>query len=265
MGAKTGLLAYTTGGIADALRNRPAEHSQEAAEAFVRRLNPGWRVSGREDPYANLCEMTYPPDDIAYAASLPGADILCSRTVMLDRPSELPTRYLEAAEGRTVILHAMHSVVDFLAFAIWKDGVLIRSLSLSPDSGIIEDIGERLPFEGPYWSGEHPVEPFDFEPLPGRPGPDAEPYPLPFHPLELGEQALRALFGFVIEGYPAPDDIDAFEVPMYGFDLIDPAGQTPEERQAERDALAATMGPPRMLQMRGGTLVEVEIGELGIA
>ncbi|WP_435819766.1 DUF6928 family protein [Micromonospora taraxaci] len=27
-----------------------------------------------------------------------------------------------------------------------------------------------------------------------------DPYPLPFHPLGLGEQALRALFGFIIEG-----------------------------------------------------------------
>ncbi|MGW3628080.1 DUF6928 family protein, partial [Streptomyces sp. NPDC000880] len=29
----------------------------------------------------------------------------------------------------------MHSVVDWLAFAVWEDGRLIRSLSLSPDDG----------------------------------------------------------------------------------------------------------------------------------
>ena len=203
MGANTGLLAYTTGSVADALRNRPAGSSREAAEMFVHRLHPGWPVATREDRHAGLGEMVYPPEGIAYAASFPDLDILCSRTVMLDRPSELPPRYLEAAAGRTVFLHVMHSVVDFLAFAVWKDGVLIRSLSLSPDSGIIEDIGEHLPFETPYWAGEHPVEPLDFVPLPGQPAPTEDPYPLPFHPLELGEKALRALFGFVIEGSPA--------------------------------------------------------------
>lgn len=258
MGAKTGLLAYTTGNVADALRNRPAESSREAAEMFVQRLHPGWPVAPREDPYANLSEMVHPPEDIVYAVCFPDVDILCSRTVMLDRPSELPPRYLQAAEGRTVILHAMHSVVDFLAFAIWKDGVLIRSLSLSPDSGIIEDVGEHLPFEEPYWAGEHPVEPLDFVPLPGQPGPSGDPYPLPFHPLELGEEALRALFGFIIEGFPDPDDIDAFEVPVHGFDVVDLDGQTPEERKAERDALMAKMGPPRMFRMQDGVLVEVD-------
>ena len=49
----------------------------------------------------------------------------------------------------------MHSVVDWLAFAKWKNGELVRSLSLSPDSGILEDIGLRLPFEEPFWSSKH--------------------------------------------------------------------------------------------------------------
>lgn len=258
MGAKTGLLAYTTGKVADALRGRAAGSSEESAEAFVRRLHPSWSVAPREDPYANLAEMVHPPENVAYAACFPGLDILCSRDVMLDRPSELPPRYLADAEGRTIVLHAMHSVVDFFAFAIWEDGVLVRSLSLSPRSGIIEDFGEHLPFEAAYWAGEHPVEGFDFQPLPGRPGPGGDPYPLPFHPLELGETALRALFGFVIEGLIKPEDVDAYEVPVYGFDLVDPGGPTPEERQAEREALAAQTGTPRMFRLQNGALVEVE-------
>jgi hypothetical protein len=51
----------------------------------------------------------------------------------------------------------MHSVVDWFAYAIWANGKLLRSLSLSPVSGILENIGQRLPFEEPYWSGEHPA------------------------------------------------------------------------------------------------------------
>jgi len=39
------------------------------------------------------------------------------------------------------------------AFAQWVNGKLVRSLSLSPDSGILEDIGPRFPFEEPFWSG----------------------------------------------------------------------------------------------------------------
>ncbi|MFD4655933.1 DUF6928 family protein [Kitasatospora sp. NPDC058444] len=57
-----------------------------------------------------------------------------------------------------MVLHAMHSVVDWLAFGVWEDGRLVRSLSLSPDSGIIEDIGEPLSFEVPSWARERPAD-----------------------------------------------------------------------------------------------------------
>jgi len=40
------------------------------------------------------------------------------------------------------------------------------------------------------------------------------PYPLPFHPLELGEEALRACFGYQLEGFVNPDllDTDRFKL-----------------------------------------------------
>ncbi len=79
----------------------------------------------------------------------------------------------------------MHSVVDWLAFAVWEDGRLVRSLSLSSDDGVMEDVGDPMPFEAAYWGGEYPV--------PHDPEWSDEPYPLPFHPLELGEVALGAL------------------------------------------------------------------------
>src|SRR5260370_35522871 len=85
----------------------------------------------------------------------------------------------------------MHSVVDWFAYARWSDGKLLRSLSLSPDSGILEDIGQRAPFEEPYWSGQHPA--IDDEE-------DEDAYPFPFHPLDLGEATLRDLFGYQLEG-----------------------------------------------------------------
>jgi hypothetical protein len=55
------------------------------------------------------------------------------------------------------------------------------------------------------------------EPMPGWP--DQDPYPLPIHPLELGEEALRAFLGFIIEGYPHPHDVDAEAVHLQGFQV----------------------------------------------
>jgi hypothetical protein len=57
-------------------------------------------------------------------------------------PSALPERLLSLSAGRRLIMHGMHSVTDWLAFAVWEDGKPIRSLSLSPGSGIMENTGE---------------------------------------------------------------------------------------------------------------------------
>jgi len=54
-----------------------------------------------------------------------------------------------------MILHVKHSVVDWFAYAIWQDGVLLRSLSVSPGE-VFEDIGAPPPFEAPFWAGGRP-------------------------------------------------------------------------------------------------------------
>ncbi len=72
---------------------------------------------------------------------------------------------------------------------------------------------------------------------------------LPFHPLELGEVALSALFGFVIEGLPDPDSIDAGSVHMHVFRVGDPSGQEQEARKAAHEQAMRDMGPPRMFRM----------------
>jgi hypothetical protein len=100
-------------------------------------------------------------------------------------------------------------VVDWFAFAIWaSDGTLRRALSLSPNSGIIENTGTPLDFEGPFWAGERPVETAGFS---------GQRYPLLFHPLELGEETLRSLFGFNYEGIYHDDDPDLWSVVLAGF------------------------------------------------
>lgn len=96
---------------------------------------------------------------------------------------------------------------------VWEDGRLIRSLSPSPDSGVIENI--------------------------------------------------RELFGFILEGRPDPEDVDADAVHLHSFRVTDPSG----DEQAERDAAYAqareAMGPPRVFRMGpDGHMYEVGLGSL---
>ena len=144
---------------------------------------------------------------------------------MTGRPSHLPGRLLAPGAGRRVILHAMHSASDWLGYAVWHDGVLLRSLSLSPDDGITEDIGAPLPFEASFWAGDHPVA--SSSQLPGRP-----PYPLPFHPLELGDAALLALAGFAVEGRLAAYLIDPWSVRLASYQVTPASPVTSADLQA---------------------------------
>jgi hypothetical protein len=253
MGAKTALLAFADGDLRPALLGASRCDLVEA-EHLVRQVHPGYDVTAVGD--GTLFDDTNPPDDITYATVLAGAELLCDGRLVLDRPSELPEHLRKLGTGRRIVMHGMHSVVDWLCFAVWEDGVLVRALSLSPDSGIMENIGEPYAFERPYWAGEHPVEP-----MPGWPNQD--PYPLPFHPLELGEEALRALFGFIIEGYPHPDDVDAEAVHLHGFRVTDPSGDEQAAREAANEHARQTMGSPRTFRMGpDGVLHEVGLDEL---
>jgi hypothetical protein len=225
MGAKTALLAFSDGDLRPSLLGATRSDPDEAAE-LVRLVHPGYLVEPADED--TLGECVYPPEGMTYATVLAGSELVCDRRLMLARPSELPEHLLRAGADRRIILHGMHSGSDWLSFAVWENSELVRSLSLSPDGGIAENIGDPFDFELPYWAGERPVQP-----IPGRP--DQGPYPLPFHPLDLGEDALRALFGFILEGRPDPDDIDEEPVHLHGFRLTDPSGR----EQAEREALAA--------------------------
>jgi hypothetical protein len=239
MGAKTALLAFVDGDLRPALLGATRAARSEVEE-LVRQVHLGYLVEPDDD--TTLDGGVYPPDDVTNATVLAGAELICDRRLVLDRPSELPQHLLAIGAGRRIIMHGMHSVVDWLCFAVWEDGRLIRSLSLSPHSGVVENIGEPYEFERPYWAGEHPVEP-----VPGWPS--EGPYPLPFHPLDLGEEALRELFGFILEGHPYLEDVDADAVHLHSFRVTDPSGA----EQAERDAAYAhareAMGPPRILRM----------------
>jgi hypothetical protein len=190
MGAKTWMLVYADGSARDKLKNRPLL-DREATSKLAAELFPGEVLEPLPDgDLSNTC----PSGREICIGCFPGIAVVAAGEFGNDYPSKLAPRFVAARPG-TVLLHAMHSGVDWFAFAVWTNGTLVRSLSLSPDSGVMEDIGPRLPFEEPYWSGAHPaVE-------------DGDEYPFPFHPLDLGEAALAELFGYQLEG---PADASLF-------------------------------------------------------
>lgn len=138
-----------------------------------------------------------------------GVAVVACFDFLLERPSQLPVRFLQALGKRHVYLHCMISTIDGFAYAHWIDGQLQRSLSLAADSGVIEDIGERYEFERPYWAGEHPACDPDEEP---------DSYPFVFHPLDLGEAALREFFGYQLEGLVDDSLLEPESVPLLRFE-----------------------------------------------
>lgn len=225
MGAKTALLAFADGDLRPVLRAAATSAAAESdrAEELVRAAHPGYAV--RPVGGSTLLDGAYPDDDVTYATVLAGATILCDRRFMLRCPSQLPEHLIRAAAGRRIILHSMHSVSDWFGFAVWEGGALIRALSVSTNDGIAENIGVPFNFERPFWAGQRPIEPIQ-----GPPDPTS--HAVPFHPVELGEAVLRAVFGFVAEGRREPDDVNADQVLLQGFRVTDPAGKEQADREA---------------------------------
>jgi len=211
MGAKDWMLVYTSGDVAAVLRSVPSL-DRAATRDVVERLYRGHRITPRED---GSLDGANPEEGVVLAGCFPGLTIVCTQDAALDHPSLLARPFLEEARGRMLHLHAMHSAVDWFAYAVWNgDGRLHRSLSLSPDSGVMENLGAPLAFEEPYWAGLRPVDADDPD---DEPYDDEEPYPLPFHPLEMAEDALRHLFGFTYEGRRLDGDPDPRSVVLAGF------------------------------------------------
>ena len=202
MGAKTWMLVYADGDAAEALKSGP-QLDRDRTLQFARDLFPKDKLEPiGEGDLSNTC----PADDALHIGCFPGVAIVAAKEFGIDYPSKLPASFISAGGAGTVYLHAMHSVVDWFAYAKWVNRELVRALSLSPDSGILEDIGQRLPFEEPFWSGQHPaVED------------DEDPYPFPFHPLELGEVVLKECFGYQLEGFGDPAPLDPESIPLVKY------------------------------------------------
>jgi len=201
MGVNTWLLMYAEGDPAEILRSGP-KLDREASAALVKRLFPARDFAAGEDENLTLAR---PRGKKVLVGVFPGLTIIAAGELAIDYLTRTDKRFLEMAQGRTVYIHVMHSVVDWFAYAVCKDGQWLRSLSVSPDSGVIEDIGERRAFEASFWAGERPAV-----------GPEDE-YPLPFHPLEMGDAALYELFGYQLDGYIEGEMLDPDSIPLMAF------------------------------------------------
>lgn len=213
MGAKTWMLIIANSNVREALAAKPLM-DREATMKLARALFPGEKLEPIGD-----CDLSYtcPPDDELHIGCFQGVSVVAAKEFGIDHPSKLPQRFIAAGGSGVVTLHAMHSVVDWFAYAMWANGKLVRSLSLSPDNGIMEDIGQHLPCEEPYWSGDHPVVDSEEE---------EDAYPFPFHPLELGEATLKDHFGYQLEGFIDPTLLDPASIPLVRFKRSRPSWWT---------------------------------------
>src|SRR5690349_9411716 len=109
MGAKDWMLFYAEGEVRPVLQAPPAI-DRTATRALVERLYPGASIVDADD---GTLYNANPPDGLVYAACRPGLTVVCTGDAALDLPSRLGERFRAEARGRTLYLHAMHSVVDW--------------------------------------------------------------------------------------------------------------------------------------------------------
>lgn len=204
MGAKNWMVITCDGDPRDLLKAKPVL-DRDASEALARRLFPKSKLKAIEDTDLH---STCPRGSRLVIGVFPGMTIVAAEELTVDHPSRLPEHLRTHSGHEWAYLHLVHSVVNWFAYGIWRRGELVRSLSLSLDSGVAEDIGARQPFELPYWAGTH-VEPEDAE---------DEDYPFPFDPLDLGQGALRALFGYQLEGDSGASLLDPASIKLMQFE-----------------------------------------------
>lgn len=206
MGAKAWFAAYYNHDPKDVLAQR-TELDREASISLAKKLFSDASLQKQEDGSLGFLN---PDRHEVFVGVYGDLKIIAHEGFSGDFPSRTDGDWLIPELGSTTYVHATHSTVDWCAFALWQKGSLVRALSVSPDGGIQEDIGNKLSFEEPFWDGSISLDD-EFE--------DDEPYPLPFHPLELSEAALLGMLGFQFEGHPDDWVCDPMDIPILRFKI----------------------------------------------
>ncbi|MDG6102385.1 hypothetical protein Daura_43340 [Dactylosporangium aurantiacum] len=189
------LVVSSDGNPIDVLRACPVL-DKPAARLLAERLFPGAALEEIGDLL--LADALDPPRDVVYVGCYAGLDLVSSWTLTPQRPSQLDPVVHAATGRRQTLLHAAHGDAAWCSFGLWRDGALVRALSVCTDPGVLEDTGERLPFEA-----------------------DA-----PHDPAGLGDRALQALMGFSCAGHDRLDDVDPELIPVVAYRVTGAAVST---------------------------------------
>src|SRR5512143_3817961 len=117
MGAKTWMLVYADGDAREALSRRPTLDRDQTLK-LARKLFPHEKLAPLGD--GNL-SFTCPPDNELHIGCFPGVSVVAAKEFGIDYPSKLPQQFIAAGGNGVVTLHAMHSVVDWFAYAMWTN------------------------------------------------------------------------------------------------------------------------------------------------
>lgn len=194
MGFNIAVIAYTEASSRLDLR-RPVL-DRELTDSIVRKLFP--RTTYAEHGEVSLIEGGFPERGELNVGAFEGGALIATRDAYLFNPSKLHHRYIKAATADTIVLLTQRSFYGMFAYARWVHG-MIRSISVNPVGRVWENVGTAEPFEVPFWNGDHPTE---------------GDYPLPFHPLDMSDAALRAVLGLWYEGPPGPGLKPPEDVPL---------------------------------------------------
>lgn len=192
MGYKCNILAVSPGLPRDDLWTRP-EGGLDAATAATERLLPGWGPAG----VTSSGDIGFfPQDDNLYVGTWGTTVVIGMNTLgIADHPD---TVRANARPDETVWTLAIQSTVDYCLFQAMgphHDRLLAAWTGATEEEAAQANRGTPLPFEEPYWAGQH-----------AYPGVDPESVIHPFDPLELGAAALLWIFGIQAET-PPEDDI----------------------------------------------------------
>ncbi|MEM9476373.1 MAG: hypothetical protein AAGA71_13845 [Pseudomonadota bacterium] len=211
MGAKAWFIAYFDDDPKAVLGQAPTLDI-DASRQLAERLFPDANLDELEP---GTLDLLNPERRQVFVGDYGGLRIVAHDELSGDYPSRVKARWLDPDLGQTAYLHATHSVVDWFAYGQWRQGTLVRALSVSPDGGVQEQIGDPLPFEQPFWDGEADEDGFDTDD--DMEMDDAE--LIPFHPLDMSDAALLVHLGFQFEGHPQDWVCDPMEIPIARFSI----------------------------------------------
>lgn len=166
---------------------------------YLAQLNPRWPIT----PIGQfaLNRSTGASEHEFYIAGFPGLSLVQTYLPTVRKISEVDERLRHSLPAQRVVVTAYNSEQGYGAFAQWDGDKLIRAFAARQDR-VYEDEGIPEPFERPYWAGNR--------------GEAKGGITLPFEPIDLVHEAMKAwvgvyasgpdvnVVGYAVDGRPEP-------------------------------------------------------------